>query len=373
MLGLGVNNSTRYGINMAEQTNYLLLLVEFFSGVLLFVLAVVLFKGKLSAMKRKKTKLGLVKVAGAGLKLDDEEPAAAEQQSAAADAGVVTAAAADEPADSGGPVDTDADPAVNADTGSGADSVKADPGVAADEPKDSAVPDDPADFGENAEYAETLAVPIGAVDAEDDDEADRLPEPPPPEKLSVKHTVGDSKGYSNVRIINKDIDKPSENPFIGGRFSVVRDESAKKTHTPIQRRRLPETVKMKDRKVILAEDVAINRELIAMYFDGSGVKFDFAVNGREVCEKFERDPGAYSLILMDIQMPEMDGYQVSRKIRSMDTEWAKQIPIIALTGNDKKEEIDACFDAGMDDHISKPIDMELLQEKVFDIITLNAE
>ncbi|MDR0330690.1 MAG: response regulator, partial [Chitinispirillales bacterium] len=145
----------------------------------------------------------------------------------------------------------------------------------------------------------------------------------------------------------------------------------RKTIVPI--RRVPETVKMKERKVILAEDVEVNRELIAMYFEGTGVKFEFAVNGQEVCDKFESSPGAYSLILMDIQMPVMDGYEATRKIRSMDVAWAKQIPIIAMTGNDAKEDIDLCFDAGMDDHLFKPIDMPALQDKVFEIIASNTE
>jgi CheY-like chemotaxis protein len=382
---------------MAEQTNYLLLLVEFFSGVLLFVLAVVVFKGKLSAAKRKKTKLGLVKVAGAGLKISDEEPGASGQPAGAAGNGgeeifAADADAGDETGTDGAQADMENNAEANADADAGIDAgasaetgieayIGTDSGaargaaaadVAADGLTGGAVPDVPVDFGENAEYDETLAVPLGLLDAdeEDDEAVSGLPEPP---LKPAGVASGGDKGYSTVRVISKDLEKPSENPFIGGKFSPNHEEPAKKPPAPIRRRRLPETVKMKDRKVILAEDVAINRELIAMYFDGSGVKFEFAVNGREVCEKFERDPGAYSLILMDIQMPEMDGYQVARKIRSMDTDWAKQIPIIALTGNDQKEDIDLCFDAGMDDHISKPIDMELLQEKVFDIITLNAD
>jgi CheY-like chemotaxis protein len=372
---------------MQEQPNYLLLLVEFFSGVLLFVLAVVVFKGKLSAAKRKKTKLGLVKLAGAGLKLGEGDPVAtggppaaaqpandgaADAGLAAGDSGEADISGAPIDADAGGGVEASAD--IDADGGIGADSGTICGGVPpaeaeAGEPAFQAAPDDPADFGENAEYDETLAVPLGLLDADEDGDEPvpcSLPEPMP-------KPYGGDKAHSTVRVISKELERPSENPFIGGKFTYGHDDSAKKPPAPIQRRRLPETVKMKDRRVILAEDVAINRELIAMYFDGSGVKFEFAVNGREVCEKFERDPGAYSLILMDIQMPEMDGYQVARKIRSMDADWAKQIPIIALTGNDQKDEIDLCFDAGMDDHISKPIDMELLQEKVFDIITLNAD
>jgi len=334
-------------------------------GVAIFVALLMIVKGGYFATKRRKTKLGLVKLAGAGLKLPDDAP---------------------EDYDESSGVDTDGGEAVGPVT-------VVTGGKTSDEP-DISIGD--------AESQETVAVPIEST--KEDSSLD--PSGPPPSKQSTdgdkrdKDESGPSDGTvvrqsdsrpfgeklpmiedvpvgspvkSAATTVRKIVDLPIENPFLAGRASSASgDGNAKKTSSP-QRKRLPETVKMKDRKVILAEDVAINRDLIAMYFDGSGIKFEFAVNGREVCEKFERDPGAYSMILMDIQMPEMDGYEVSRRIRAMDVDWAKQIPIIAMTGNDQKEDIDLCFDAGMDDHIPKPIDMEVLQEKVFDIITLSAE
>ncbi|MDR3012220.1 MAG: response regulator [Chitinispirillales bacterium] len=145
------------------------------------------------------------------------------------------------------------------------------------------------------------------------------------------------------------------------------DDDEVATHV-VERRRLPETVKMKDKMILLAEDMGIDRDLISSFFDGSGIKFDFATDGIEACEKFEANPKAYSLILMDTQMPSMDGYDTARMIRSMDTDWAKQIPIIAMTANTHKEDIDNCFDAGMDDHITKPLDMKELQDKVFEVV-----
>jgi len=334
-------------------------------GVGAFILLLTLVKGRLSASKRKKTKLGLIKVAGAGLKFNDDgepegsvgRPVVAEDGGAGVGAAVINtskdagiAAVAD---NTGINEDAahDADTAgVSADAGVEAGAAAESVAAAAPVPAAAAASDAADGHGESAE-------PQEAVEEAPFEDTKEESVPPP---LAV----------GSVGPVRKIVELPVENPFIGGKLAV--GDHAKKPSAP-QRRRLPETVKMKDRKVILAEDVAINRDLIAMYFDGSGVKFEFAVNGREVCEKFERDPGAYSLILMDIQMPEMDGYEVSRRIRSMDVDWAKQIPIIAMTGNDQKEDIDLCFEAGMDDHIPKPIDMEVLQEKVFDIITLNAE
>jgi CheY-like chemotaxis protein len=75
---------------------------------------------------------------------------------------------------------------------------------------------------------------------------------------------------------------------------------------------------------------------------------------------------------MDIQMPVIDGHDAAKRIRAHESDWAKQIPIIAMTGDDRKEDIDRCFDSGMDDHLAKPIDMTALQQKVFDYI-MNAE
>jgi len=355
-------------------------------GAAAFIALMMIIKGGYFATKRRKTKLGLVRVAGAGLKLDgedEEDPEGSDGQSGAAkDGGADIDTANDASAGTGTDKDAAADAPVDVDIGEPAYDVTAD-APAADAPTD--------ELDVSGEDAKP-AVKLDVIKEEIDDEPVA---PPPPSKPSfnvadkrddddgkpsggsavrpfVSRPFGEKLSVTETRaVVKKIVDTPVENPFITGRSSAS-DGSAKRT-TIIHRRRLPETVKMKDRKVILAEDVAINRDLIAMYFDGSGVKFEFAVNGREVCEKFERDPNAYSLILMDIQMPEMDGYEVSRRIRAMDVEWAKQIPIIAMTGNDQKEDIDLCFEAGMDDHIPKPIDMEVLQEKVFDIITLNAE
>jgi CheY-like chemotaxis protein len=330
--------------------------LAFLCGVAAFILLLTLVKGRLAAYKRKKTKLGLVKVAGAGLKFsDDDEPEGSGGRPGVAGVGAAVNTKSDG-ASVGAGVDTgignkDAVRGVDTAAGAGVEAGAAEEDVAADAPA----------AGADSDAADVSDEDAGHQDEDvlDDVPLDAMEEEDIPGPLAV----------GSVGPVRKIVELPVENPFIGGKLAVG---DHKKTSAP-QRRRLPETVKMKDRKVILAEDVAINRDLIAMYFDGSGVKFEFAVNGREVCEKFERDPGAYSLILMDIQMPEMDGYEVSRRIRSMDVDWAKQIPIIAMTGNDQKEDIDLCFEAGMDDHIPKPIDMEVLQEKVFDIITLNAE
>ncbi|MCL2320218.1 MAG: response regulator, partial [Treponema sp.] len=108
--------------------------------------------------------------------------------------------------------------------------------------------------------------------------------------------------------------------------------------------------------VLLAEDVEINREIVMALLADTHLAIDTAVNGREAVSMFKANPLKYDLIIMDIQMPEMDGYEATRTIRSLDIPRAKSIPIIAMTANAFKEDIENCIAAGMNDHVSKPID-----------------
>jgi CheY-like chemotaxis protein len=109
------------------------------------------------------------------------------------------------------------------------------------------------------------------------------------------------------------------------------------------------------RRILLAEDVDINREIVQTLLEPSGVSMDMAENGRIAVEKYEDDPGRYDLILMDMQMPEMDGLEATRRIRELDDPRAQIVPIIAMTANVFREDIERCLEAGMDDHLGKPL------------------
>ena len=111
--------------------------------------------------------------------------------------------------------------------------------------------------------------------------------------------------------------------------------------------------------ILLADDVEINREIIEISLSTTGAKIVSAVDGEEAVKKFSAKPELFDLILMDVQMPVMDGLTATRHIRAMDDQRAKEIPIIAMTANAFKEDIDICLDAGMTAHVAKPIDMEL--------------
>jgi len=119
----------------------------------------------------------------------------------------------------------------------------------------------------------------------------------------------------------------------------------------------------KNHTILIAEDVDINREIMRGILEETGISIDFAENGLEAILMFKEQPSRYSLILMDIHMPEMDGYEATRKIRALDYESIKAIPIIAMTANVFREDIEKCLSAGMNDHIGKPIDIDDLFKK----------
>ena len=112
------------------------------------------------------------------------------------------------------------------------------------------------------------------------------------------------------------------------------------------------------RQILLVEDVEINREIVIALFEPTKIKIDCAVNGREALQMFCQSPDKYELILMDIQMPEMDGYEATRRIRASKIPQAQTVRIIAMTANVFREDIERCLLAGMDNHLGKPLDFQ---------------
>jgi CheY-like chemotaxis protein len=127
--------------------------------------------------------------------------------------------------------------------------------------------------------------------------------------------------------------------------------------------------------ILVAEDTEFNREILTKYLEKTEISIDFAENGKIAVSKFQKEPGKYGLILMDVHMPEMDGYEATRAIRALeaesfasrDSDFAegetqdynrnvpRQIPIIAMTANVFREDIELCLAVGMNDHLGKPI------------------
>ena len=111
-------------------------------------------------------------------------------------------------------------------------------------------------------------------------------------------------------------------------------------------------------RVLLAEDVEINREIVIALLEPTLIEIDCASNGSEAVSMYSEEPEKYNMIFMDIQMPVMDGYESTRVIRKLDSEHSKTIPIIAMTANVFKDDVDKCLEAGMNDHLGKPLDFE---------------
>jgi signal transduction histidine kinase/CheY-like chemotaxis protein len=120
-------------------------------------------------------------------------------------------------------------------------------------------------------------------------------------------------------------------------------------------------------RVLLAEDNPVNQKLAKIMLNKAGCQVETAITGKEAVEKFTTSPADFDLIFMDMQMPEMDGTEATRRIREWEESAIcnpqsaiKRIPIIALTANAMKGDRKKCFECGMDDHITKPIKKELL-------------
>ena len=126
---------------------------------------------------------------------------------------------------------------------------------------------------------------------------------------------------------------------------------------------------LQGRCMLLAEDIDMNAEIMMDILEMEGIAAERAENGRVALEMFEKSaPGRYSAILMDIRMPEMDGLEATEAIRALDREDAKRIPIIALTANAFDEDVKMSLQAGINAHLSKPVDPDHLFRTLGELI-----
>ncbi|MDR2577467.1 MAG: response regulator [Chitinispirillales bacterium] len=114
------------------------------------------------------------------------------------------------------------------------------------------------------------------------------------------------------------------------------------------------------KRMLLAEDIEINREIVMAFLENTGIIIDCAEDGKKALDMIEATPGRYDVVLMDVQMPRMDGLEATRRIRALPA----ALPIIAMTANVFKADIEECLAAGMDDHVGKPLDIEKVLEKL---------
>jgi signal transduction histidine kinase/ActR/RegA family two-component response regulator len=129
--------------------------------------------------------------------------------------------------------------------------------------------------------------------------------------------------------------------------------------------------KLTGKRALLVDDVAINRLIVANLLEYTGLTIDEASDGKEALEMFEKSAThGYDIIYMDIQMPNMDGYEACAAIRALDRDDAKTIPIIALTANAFKEDIDKALASGMNSHLAKPIEIDKCLEITFKVLKI---
>ena len=159
-------------------------------------------------------------------------------------------------------------------------------------------------------------------------------------------------------------------PGKGSRFEVVLefpiDAEADKVQTASA---LPEEAEavspLSGMKFLCAEDNAINAEILEMLLETKGASCTICSNGQEIVDAFASvKPGDYDMILMDIQMPVMDGLEATRRIRSGENPLGRTIPILAMTANAFLEDMQKSKEAGMDEHLSKPVDIAALEQTV---------
>ena len=141
------------------------------------------------------------------------------------------------------------------------------------------------------------------------------------------------------------------------------------------KRKEPKNVSEKSIKglhVLLAEDNELNMEIAEFVLQNEGAEVTKAWNGQEAVELFRKsESGEFDVILMDIMMPVLNGYEAAKRIRSLDREDAKKIPIIAMTANAFTEDRIRAKEAGMDEHVAKPVDAELLIKVIHKLVKWN--
>ena len=170
------------------------------------------------------------------------------------------------------------------------------------------------------------------------------------EKMGGTITFESEKGVGTTFVIrvpfkiNLDVDKREE-------LKEVSEKSIKGMH------------------ILLAEDNELNMEIAEFVLQNEGAEVTKAWNGQEAVELFRNsEPGEFDVILIDIMMPVMNGYEAAKKIRSLDREDAKTIPIIAMTANAFTEDRIRAREAGMDEHVAKPVDAELLIKVIHKLV-----
>ena len=170
-----------------------------------------------------------------------------------------------------------------------------------------------------------------------------------------------------VRMMDSDIHLESE-PGQGSCFSfTVRMQIAKKPGD--EKEAVPEALHFAGKRILVAEDNVLNMEIICTILEDYGIQTEKAENGKEAVRIMEQaEPDHFDMILMDIMMPVMDGLEATRKIRNLDREDCKTIPIFAMSANAFDEDVKRSLASGMNGHLSKPVNIQVLEKTLKSVL-----
>jgi len=163
----------------------------------------------------------------------------------------------------------------------------------------------------------------------------------------------------NIRI-DSELGKGASFIFTIKNYKAEGDQSDEQTDSAA----LPQDNDFTGKNLLLVEDVEVNREIIISLLENTGISIDCAENGKEAYDLVKANLDKYDCIFMDIQMPVINGYKATRLIRAIPELKNRKLPVIAMTANVFKEDIEACIEAGMDDHLGKPLDVNEMFEKL---------
>ncbi len=159
------------------------------------------------------------------------------------------------------------------------------------------------------------------------------------------------------------ISKPLSSTYVIDQFKEVLIQKNMKSSAKTKK------VKLEGKRILLAEDVAVNAKIMMKVLKMRGIVVEHAENGRIAVEMFDKNPPKYyDAILMDMRMPEMDGLTATMAIRALDREDAKSIPIIALTANAFDEDVQRSLQAGLNAHLSKPVEPDVIFDTLENLI-----
>ena len=166
---------------------------------------------------------------------------------------------------------------------------------------------------------------------------------------------------SGIHDFSTNVSAIVSHPFYGQRLLKSLDNCTPKKYVNVSSSQPSNIIK---KRILIVEDNTVNQKIAGLHLNKYGFEYDIANNGLEAFQMYTTKPNDYAVILMDCMMPVMDGFEATTKIRHFEQNTKQRIPIIALTASVIDDDIQRCFDVGMDDYVAKPFRASMLTEKI---------